>query len=594
MNESNPQIKRRLQDIFDKNLITPIHMYQPARNSIKVVFARENEIDKVFANEDIFKENNFEPRMSLALKACRTVFCTNFDPTLLTIYSKEKIIDLLTQQKWKIKDIYIMRSQKSFKIEMKTRKEAQKFLTQESINIGGIRISEESKEPEIDPTIQQCWECGAQNPTHNSQTCPGRKVCIKCGSTDHNFFACFIPKKSTELTESDKLARYCAACGKHTDHTSLDHRSCPKKKEELREKARIAREKRLHAKEGDKRDMELIKRTIDISNTREWPEIQTNQHSTIAMVVTLALLDEASTSGVFNRKLEEACNDNGLPVIRYNLEPETAKHFQNIMCGAHVAQAEKQTNSGTSTPNNTTKYFRDLTRSKKTNTHQESEIIDNQLDGLMTGEKGKKTMCGAYVVQTGAKGKTKQTHTTKTKTKPKVDIQPTPTVHNQQRKNLLVKTPQDNRSEYRLINQQEQLPEYRRFEDILTNQQKEVTLEINDTIESTPEIMRATQQSPSTDDLLKWNIDNLWDTTLDSSETEDKNSYLGYSQAIENQVEDLPAIIYDSDRETIIHVDISIEDQRQLMNESVAIMKQGNIETARTLLLQSGIKLIII
>ena len=106
--------------------------------------------------------------------------------------------------------------------------------------------------------------------------------------------------------------------------------------------------------------------------------------------------------------------------------------------------------------------------------------------------------------------------------------------------------------------------------------------------------MRATQQSPSTDDLLKWNIDNLWDTTLDSSETEDKNSYLGYSQAIENQVEDLPAIIYDSDRETIIHVDISIEDQRQLMNESVAIMKQGNIETARTLLLQSGINLIII
>ena len=143
----------------------------------------------------------------------------------------------------------------------------------------------------------------------------------------------------------------------------------------------------------------------------------------------------------------------------------------------------------------------------------------------MTGAKGKKTMCGAYVVQTGAKGKTKQTHTTKTK--PKVDIQPTPTVHNQQRKNLLVKTPQDNRSEYRLINQQEQLPEYRRFEDILTNQQKEVTLEINDTIESTPEIMRATQQSPSTDDLLKWNIDNLWDTTLDSSETEDKTAILG-------------------------------------------------------------------
>ena len=269
MKANNPQIKSRLMELLDKEQIQYSHMYDPARNSIKVVFPVENLIDKVFEKEDTFKQENYKPRMSLSLKACRTVFCTNFDPELLINYSKEDIMGILKQQKWKVENIYIMRSQKSFKIEMKTRKEANKFLNQESINIGGIRIGDESKEPEIDPTIQQCWECGAQNPNHNSQTCPGRKICLKCGSTDHKFYACFIPKKTDELSESDKLARYCTACNRHTNHTSLDHRVCPKKREYLREKALAEREKRLQRREADKRDTELIKRTIDISNNRE-------------------------------------------------------------------------------------------------------------------------------------------------------------------------------------------------------------------------------------------------------------------------------------------------------------------------------------
>ena len=111
--------------------------------------------------------------MYLSLKACRTVFCTNFDQALLQTYDKNNIMDILKQQKWKIKDIYIMQSRKSFKIEMTSRQEAQKFLNQEIINIGGIRISEDSKEPELDPTITQCWECGELEPNHNSKYCTG-------------------------------------------------------------------------------------------------------------------------------------------------------------------------------------------------------------------------------------------------------------------------------------------------------------------------------------------------------------------------------------------------------------------------------------
>ena len=52
------------------------------------------------------------------------------------------------------------------------------------------------------------------------------------------------------------------------------------------------------------------------------------QHTQAAMIVTLALLDEAESPGVFERKLKEACNDNGIPEVKYKLEPDTAKKIK--------------------------------------------------------------------------------------------------------------------------------------------------------------------------------------------------------------------------------------------------------------------------
>ena len=97
-------------------------------------------------------------------------------------------MDILRHQKWKVNDIYIMKSNKSFKIEFTNRNQAKAFIKKETC-IGGIRISDHSKEPEIDPTINQCWECGILEPNHNSQNCTGRKICIKCGvsQTVHKF-----------------------------------------------------------------------------------------------------------------------------------------------------------------------------------------------------------------------------------------------------------------------------------------------------------------------------------------------------------------------------------------------------------------------
>ena len=331
------------------------------------------------------KKKNFEPKMSLSLRACRTIFCTHFDPTLLDIYDKNNIIEILHQQKWKVKDIYIMKSKKSFKIEMSSRKEAQRFLRQESITIGGIKLLEDSLEPEIDPTINQCWECGDLEPTHNSQYCTGRKICIKCGNTGHKFYECQIPKEIEKMTQQHKEMRYCAACKTKASHTTLDHRLCPKKRDILRERATAEREKRFAVKETNNKEINLIRKALNFNNTEEWPLPNMStlkpQHSKIATIVSLVLLDEASNPGVFERKLQEACHNNGLPEIKYKLEPNTAINFQKTLCGAQTSRDKKKASTPT-----TSKFYNDQMRQKRNANYEESSE-EESLEPVIRKEK---------------------------------------------------------------------------------------------------------------------------------------------------------------------------------------------------------------
>ena len=104
---------------------------------------------------------------------------------------------------------------------MSSRNEAKRFLHQDTISIGGIRLTEQSREPELDPTINQCWECGELEAKHNSDNCTGRKICIKCGETTHKFYNCPIPKEISKMDELQKRSRYCATCKTRSDHTTL-------------------------------------------------------------------------------------------------------------------------------------------------------------------------------------------------------------------------------------------------------------------------------------------------------------------------------------------------------------------------------------
>ena len=389
--ENNNRIKTNLNNILNDKGITITHIHTPARNSVKVIFPTDGDIDKVMKNAEAIKNEGFEPRMSLSLKACRTIFCTNFDPALLITYSKDDIIDILKQQKWEVKDIYIMKSNKSFKVEMKTRKQAQKFINMESINIGGIRLTNNSREPEIDPTIQQCWECGVLNPTHNSQGCTNTRICIKCGERGHKFYECTIPKEIIKMTEEQKAKRYCAACKSRGTHTTLDHRQCPRKREILRERAMLEREKLVNVNEKENRDVELIRKAINFNNNEGSPINinQTPQQSAITTIVTLALIDEANNQGIFENKLKDALENNNLPVVKYKLEPDTARKFQRILTGTHIRDQTPSKKNGAPT---TTKYYRDHKKNKRNASYEDQTEEEDQDTIIRKDKKPRKIM----------------------------------------------------------------------------------------------------------------------------------------------------------------------------------------------------------
>ena len=76
-------IRTTLQEKLDNKGIKTNRIYTPSRNTVKVIFYSETELNKVLDNERYFKAANLAPKISISLKASRTVFCGGVDPTLL-------------------------------------------------------------------------------------------------------------------------------------------------------------------------------------------------------------------------------------------------------------------------------------------------------------------------------------------------------------------------------------------------------------------------------------------------------------------------------------------------------------------------------
>ena len=153
------------------------------------------------------------------------------------------------------------------------------------------------------------------------------------------------------MSERDKENRYCIPCETRGNHTSLDHRQCPEKRRLVQEKIKAARDKRKNEESEDKRDTNLIKKTLEMASSDAWPALQNSQEQQqkTSTIVVLALLDEAHSPGSFQRKFSTELKKNGLPEVNYEPEPGTATFMANLMAGAYHTENNPQAHKS-STP----------------------------------------------------------------------------------------------------------------------------------------------------------------------------------------------------------------------------------------------------
>ena len=157
--------------------------------------------------------------------------------------------------------------------------------------------------------------------------------------------------------------------------------------EQLREKARTVRENRLEEKDKITRETELITRALDMSNKQEWPSLSmstNSQQTKMTTIITCALIDEACKPGIFNKKLKEACKNNNLPVVTYNLEPDTAQNFLAAMTSSQSKSNNQIKNKSirsstasplnTSTPKKFSKYYNDMTKAANKKTLKQKKL----------------------------------------------------------------------------------------------------------------------------------------------------------------------------------------------------------------------------
>ena len=196
------------------------------------------------------------------------------------------------------------------KIEFNSRAVTNRFLEENSVNVCGIRIEKHQMEPEVDPSIDQCYNCGIIEPGHTRDQCPHSACCMRCGYEGHLFFQCqSIPNiPPSQYSEHHKYQAYCIPCRAADGHCSLNHRACPIKKNIIKNRIFNNRTLRANAYEEKKKESELGKKiAIELTNLNEWPKPPAQEklpEPSLAMtaIITLAMVEEAHCQGSFQKR----------------------------------------------------------------------------------------------------------------------------------------------------------------------------------------------------------------------------------------------------------------------------------------------------
>ena len=333
-------IRSELEKCLSAKGIQILRVYLPSHKYIKVLLSSEKLVDDIFKHESFFANSGFQPALTIALKTARTVFCYGFDSELLRTYDSDSIKQSLIDASWKVTSVYVLQSKRSMKIEFVSRAVANQFLKLKSINILGIRIESKHMEPEIDPSIDQCYNCGALEPGHTRDACPYPTCCLRCGYHGHAFYECqTIPNiPPSQYSEHHKSQAYCISCANANGHCSLNHRTCPTKKTIIRKRILEIRASRDKINAENEKRSEFSKHIVEeLKNVGNWPSLMPNlnnndNNTAMTAIITLALIDEVHQEGSFQGKLDKACAENNLPKVKYDMNHDTAIMFVQNLC----------------------------------------------------------------------------------------------------------------------------------------------------------------------------------------------------------------------------------------------------------------------
>ena len=126
------------------------------------------------------------------------------------------------------------------------------------------------------------------------------------------------------MTPEQLRRRYCIPCGRRGNHTSLDNAPCPSKRRLVHEKINIARAAQASHDQENKRELKLIQSVFDYTNPAQYPSLPGNlQQIKSNTLLSLLLIEEAITPGIFYTKLKQTFEHNGLLPVEYNLETGT-------------------------------------------------------------------------------------------------------------------------------------------------------------------------------------------------------------------------------------------------------------------------------
>ena len=89
--EVNIKIKQDLTNALTELSIDTNKIFNPSRDSIKAIFPNEGMINKTLKKSGTLQTKGFDPRLSITLKASRTVYIYNIDSALLATYTHTDI-----------------------------------------------------------------------------------------------------------------------------------------------------------------------------------------------------------------------------------------------------------------------------------------------------------------------------------------------------------------------------------------------------------------------------------------------------------------------------------------------------------------------